>query len=254
MDEAFPGPALMPSDAKRRARVAQVCSVLDSYGWHPMVITVFVQRVVVPMRGGKPDQGAIDAALPQAGRVLAAVEGLMDGGEFLIDGRSASPTCISRRSSTTSLERRTAGLRWPATPACPRGGSGWSGARASRGRVRAWGDRCPCRGAPGGLRADGRAPVTAALKAEPRSMRRRTGKVCAMSPRTALVACAFAICAVLAAAPAAAQHQPRRQLPRGEYLATIMDCGGCHTGGALGGAGGSPTLYPPGRLVGQVIG
>ncbi len=86
VDEAFPGPALMPSDAKRRARVAQVCSVLDSYGWQPMVITVFVQRVVVPMRGGKPDQGAIDAALPQAGRVLAAVEGLMDGGEFLIGG------------------------------------------------------------------------------------------------------------------------------------------------------------------------
>src|SRR5215211_6741462 len=76
----------MPSDVKRRARVAQVFSVLDSYGWQPMVITVFVQRVVMPMRGGKPDQGAIDAALPQAGRVLAAVEGLMDGGEFLIGG------------------------------------------------------------------------------------------------------------------------------------------------------------------------
>ena len=86
VDEAFPGPALMPSDVKRRARVAQVFSVLDSYGWQPMVITVFVQRVVMPMRGGKPDQGAIDAALPQAGQVLAAVEELTDGGEFLVGG------------------------------------------------------------------------------------------------------------------------------------------------------------------------
>jgi glutathione S-transferase len=86
VDEAFPGPALMPSDAKRRARVAQVCSVLDHYGWSPMVITIFVQRVVVPMRGGKPDQGAIDDAMPRAERALAAVEGLMDGEEFLIGG------------------------------------------------------------------------------------------------------------------------------------------------------------------------
>jgi glutathione S-transferase len=86
VDEGFPGPALQPTDAPGRARVAQVCSVLDHYGWHPMVIVVFVQRVVAPMRGGTPDQGAIDAALPQAGRVLAAVEGLMDGGEFLIGG------------------------------------------------------------------------------------------------------------------------------------------------------------------------
>jgi glutathione S-transferase len=86
VDEAFPGPALMPADPRRRARVAQVCSILDSYGWSPMVITVFVQRVVVPMRGGAPDQGAIDEAMPRCERVLAAVEGLMDGEEFLLGG------------------------------------------------------------------------------------------------------------------------------------------------------------------------
>ena len=66
--------------------MAQICSVLDSYGWQPMVIVVFVQRVVAPMRGGTPDQGAIDEAMPRCERVLAAVEGLMDGGEFLIGG------------------------------------------------------------------------------------------------------------------------------------------------------------------------
>ena len=80
VDEGFRGPALQPADAPGRARVAQVCAVLDSYGWQPMVIVVFVQRVVVPMRGGAPDQGAIDEAMPRCGRVLAAVEGLMDGG------------------------------------------------------------------------------------------------------------------------------------------------------------------------------
>jgi glutathione S-transferase len=84
VDEGFPGSALQPADVRRRARMTQICAVLDHYGWSPMVITVFVQRVIVPMRGGTPDQAAIDAALPQAKRVLAAIEGLMDGEEFLI--------------------------------------------------------------------------------------------------------------------------------------------------------------------------
>ena len=38
--------------------------------------------------------------------------------------------------------------------------------------------------------------------------------------------------ALLAAAPAAAQQGPNA---RGEYLSRIMDCGGCHTPGALAG-------------------
>ena len=60
--------------------------MLDNYGWGPMVISVFAQRIVVPMRGGVPDQAVIDAALPQAERVLAGIEGLMGGEEFLCGG------------------------------------------------------------------------------------------------------------------------------------------------------------------------
>lgn len=86
VDEGFPGPALQPGDARRRARMVQVCAVLDSYGWEPMVISVFAQRVVVPMRGGVPDEAVIDAALPQAERVLATVDGLMGEEEFLCGG------------------------------------------------------------------------------------------------------------------------------------------------------------------------
>jgi glutathione S-transferase len=63
--------------------MAQVCAVLDNYGWHPMVMRVFLQSVVVPMQGGTPDRAAVAEALPQAERALAVVESLMDGGDFL---------------------------------------------------------------------------------------------------------------------------------------------------------------------------
>src|SRR4051794_18691776 len=55
-----------------------------------------------------------------------------------------------------------------------------------------------------------------------------------MRGRFSLAAIASSLmAALLAVCPAAAQSQ--RQLSRGEYLATIMDCGGCHTTGALAG-------------------
>jgi mono/diheme cytochrome c family protein len=47
--------------------------------------------------------------------------------------------------------------------------------------------------------------------------------------RLALLAASTVAVAAAAAAPALAQDQPER----GRYLATIMDCGGCHTEGAL---------------------
>ena len=72
-----------------------------------------------------------------------------------------------------------------------------------------------------------------------------------MSPRAAL---ALAVCALTlgfaAASASAQQQQPKqRQLPRGEYLATIMDCGGCHTGGALAGQP-DPKLHLAGSNIG----
>jgi glutathione S-transferase len=86
VDEGFSGPSLQPADARQRARMAQICAVLDNYGWSPMVIVVFVQRVLVPMQGGTPNETMIAEAMIQADRVLAAIEGVMDGDEFLCGG------------------------------------------------------------------------------------------------------------------------------------------------------------------------
>jgi glutathione S-transferase len=91
LDEAFPGPKLQPEDAKRRARMTQICGVVDSYGYGAMIGKVFWQHAIVPMQGGTPDQGAAAEGLAMAERVLDVVEGLAgEGGEFLCGGGQVS--------------------------------------------------------------------------------------------------------------------------------------------------------------------
>jgi glutathione S-transferase len=83
VDDVFPGENLQPGDPKKRARMNQICAILDNYGWNPMVIQVFVQAIIVPLKGGTPDRAIISEAMLQAQLVLKTIEGLAEGGEFL---------------------------------------------------------------------------------------------------------------------------------------------------------------------------
>lgn len=64
VDEAFPGPALQPADARGRARMNQAIGLLDAYAYRPMVWGVFVERVVAPREGRAPDEATVGNALP----------------------------------------------------------------------------------------------------------------------------------------------------------------------------------------------
>lgn len=83
VDEAFPGPALMPDDPQQRARAHQIVSILDNYAYRTLVWDVFVERVRVPQGGGTPDETKIAAALPRARTCLAAIETLMGDSAYL---------------------------------------------------------------------------------------------------------------------------------------------------------------------------
>jgi glutathione S-transferase len=78
VDETFPGPKLQPADPKRRARMAQIISVIDSYGYAVLIGAVFWQRAVTPMLGGTTDEKAVADAMPQVKRSVAALEALAD--------------------------------------------------------------------------------------------------------------------------------------------------------------------------------
>ena len=87
VDEAFPGPPLMPSDLRQWARAHQIISMLDNYAYRTLVWDVFVERVEVPQGGGTPDETKIAEALPRARTCLAAVEALMAESAYLAGPR-----------------------------------------------------------------------------------------------------------------------------------------------------------------------
>ena len=74
VDEAFPGPRLQPGDVKRRARMAQIVAIIDSYAYGALIGKVVWQRVVTPLLGGKPDDQVVAEAMPLVAKSMAALE------------------------------------------------------------------------------------------------------------------------------------------------------------------------------------
>jgi glutathione S-transferase len=82
IDEAFPGPALMPATPAERARVNQVMSIVDSYGYPASVTNIFIPRVLIPSLGGQTDEAQVEAAKPQAALFLDELGRLLGGANY----------------------------------------------------------------------------------------------------------------------------------------------------------------------------
>jgi glutathione S-transferase len=82
IDEVFPGPALMPSTPVARAKANQVMSVVDSYGYTPCVHGLFIQRVLVPSRGGQTDEATVESAKQPATQFVNELERLLGSAQF----------------------------------------------------------------------------------------------------------------------------------------------------------------------------
>ncbi|WP_135465785.1 glutathione S-transferase family protein [Crenalkalicoccus roseus] len=86
LDEAFPGPRLQPEEVRARARMTQICGIIDSYAYGAAIGKVFWQAAVVPMQGGTPDQAVVAQGLEQSARAFRALEALMPGEEGFLCG------------------------------------------------------------------------------------------------------------------------------------------------------------------------
>jgi glutathione S-transferase len=74
IDRAFSGPALQPKDIKDLARMDQWVSAISDYCYQNMIREIVIQRVLVPMRGGKPDEAMIKGAWPKAEYELSVID------------------------------------------------------------------------------------------------------------------------------------------------------------------------------------
>jgi glutathione S-transferase len=91
IDEAFQGPRLQPENAQARARMTQICGIIDSYGYGAMIGKVFWQTAVIPMQGGQPDQAVIAQGMGEAEKVLDVLEDLTsEDGDALCGGTEVS--------------------------------------------------------------------------------------------------------------------------------------------------------------------
>lgn len=83
VDEAFEGPPLQPADARRRARMNQIISLLDNYAYRTLVWDLFVEQVRAPLQGRSPDEARVAAALPGIAKCFDALVDLMAGNHHL---------------------------------------------------------------------------------------------------------------------------------------------------------------------------
>lgn len=76
LDEGFAGPSLQPRGYTRRARMTQVISILDNYGYQPMIRQVYAKAVLAPAKGLPIEDWQVQAGLEACHKVLTALEPL----------------------------------------------------------------------------------------------------------------------------------------------------------------------------------
>jgi glutathione S-transferase len=83
LDRVLPRPALTPTDPKRAARMDQVMNINDWYLFQGVGNVIIFHRVIGPqLMGLKPDEAAIEAAMPKARTVFAELARLLGEQSF----------------------------------------------------------------------------------------------------------------------------------------------------------------------------
>lgn len=78
VDQAFPGPALQPADAREAARMTQIIGIIDCYLAPSWISDIGFERLIAPTFFGRPtDTKRVEAAVPLARNCAAALEALI---------------------------------------------------------------------------------------------------------------------------------------------------------------------------------
>ncbi len=124
INTAFEGPELMPTKAETLARVTQVVSIVDSYGYRPMVRQVFSHQISRPAVGKFADEAEITAGIDTAHTVLDALNNIakegrvLDGQNFTVADCHLAPMIayfVQARKGASALKAYSTLAEWWAT-------------------------------------------------------------------------------------------------------------------------------------------
>lgn len=76
---------MQPRSPNALARMDQIISIIDSYGYWPLVRQVFAHEVLRPLDGREFDRREVDAGLAASQKVLLALEDLLTDDPILTD-------------------------------------------------------------------------------------------------------------------------------------------------------------------------
>ncbi len=85
IDNAFDGLPLQPADAPNRAKMQQYISVINCYLYPPSIVSIVIQRLVVPQHGGTANEDMIKTAIPEAEKALGVINNALDGSNYLVN-------------------------------------------------------------------------------------------------------------------------------------------------------------------------
>ena len=87
IDEAFDGPGLQPDDAPSRAKMHQWISIINSYLYSPAIVSIVIQRLVVPQHGGTSNEELISEAIAPSEKALGVINDGLSGSDFLVSDK-----------------------------------------------------------------------------------------------------------------------------------------------------------------------
>ena len=93
IDLSFPDPALVPKEPMAAAQMVQAISIIDSYGYQPMIRQVFAHRVFRPTEGLEASEDEIARGLAASAPVLKALEALCGQGFARAGGQKTLADC-----------------------------------------------------------------------------------------------------------------------------------------------------------------
>ena len=84
LNTVFAANKFSPSNPLHQARMRQIMAIVDSHLYSPAILSIVIQRLIVPSQGGKTDEDNVKNAVAPAQTAVEAIESLTVGSPYLL--------------------------------------------------------------------------------------------------------------------------------------------------------------------------